>query len=425
MASCAQVNSFLQAHVDGELDPSEERVLSEHLEHCAACRAEVDHVASWHRDLVGACSMHRLQRSLRGDVLAHLPEMEPALHHGSHPTDPRIAPKRYSFRWPLALTAAAAMGLIVLAAAILAPSNTELAPGRAIGMVVSADGPGTLYKSPGATQFAPAALKSMVTPGVALETLDASRLALALARGSSIKMNDRTAVTIRDSRNVSVHRGQAYFSVGRDREHFYVNTPTGEILVFGTSFAVDVRADVTTVIVVEGDVLVSTPEGRSALSRGKQTALRRGFAPTAPVAAHNDELIAWVSSIDPDAGALALFNETIAARESVDTPLPDKAVHAVRNLRGRDIERFLLEWVDDGFSSGHCGYFLHVTDSDDNLLFLDTIPGSVFDDPAQHALSFYPDDKPISGVEVIHIRLIPDHATGTIESEITVNAVVR
>ncbi|MCF6285763.1 MAG: FecR domain-containing protein [Candidatus Hydrogenedentes bacterium] len=425
MASCSQVNSFLQAHLDGELDASEERILEAHLNTCAACRSKIKVLAEFHEELIGSCAMHRLQRSLCSSVLAHLPEMAPQLNHGSHPTDPGLSPARKTFWVPAALAICAAVVLVGLLGLALYSAENAAPTGATIGMVVYTNGPGALQKNPQSTRFEPARLKSLVSEGEELETLASTQMAVALARGSSIKLNEDTHVAIHDSRNIFVYRGQAFFDVGRDRRHFFVNTPAGEILVFGTTFVVDVENEATTVTVFEGDVLVSTPEGRSALSHGKQSILRKDRAPSSPEAVADGQLQGWMASMKPDAPSLSLFRQTIASQEAVAVAIPAESVYAVRNLAGREIDGVMLRWTYDGNASGHCGYFLHVADSDDNLLFLDSIEGSVFDDVAKGELWLTPIDGPITGVDVIHIRLVPDFATGSLESTLQVNAVVR
>jgi len=426
LASCSQVNSFFQAHLDSELEAAEDRVLAAHLAACPACRAEVAAMEAFHRELVGACAMHRQQRTLRESVLAHLPEMEPALIHGSHPTDPGVAPVRNPLRFSAPLAACAALVFVVaLIAVAIYPGTGPAQSGEAIGMVVFAEGPGLLQKRAGDSQSEYAELTSIVMPGDDLETPDYARAAIALAQDSSLKMNARSRATVGGNREVYVYAGQAYFDVGRDRDHFYVHTPTGEILVYGTSFLVDVAGDVTSVVVVKGDVLVSTPYGRTAITRGKQSILRRGQAPTAPEPAPADLQLAWALSMEPDASALALFAQMIGSLGRGVEALPAESVYAVRNLRDREVESIMLHWSHDGLTTGHCGYYVHVSDSNDNLLFLESVGGHVFNDPNQSSLTVLPLDGPISGVDVIHVRLIPDYTRGDKESDVRVHAVVR
>jgi hypothetical protein len=216
-----------------------------------------------------------------------------------------------------------------------------------------------------------------------------------------------------------VEQGQAFFDVGRDKRHFYVDTPSGEVLVFGTAFLVDVRPNATTVAVVEGDVLVSTSEGQSALSAGRQSVLRRGQMPTPPRKVTNTAMFAWLDSITPDPSVLAYFRNSVAPNDEVVDALPAESVMAVYNVGGRDVVGIELAWEADGVGEGHCDYFLHVTDSDDNLLFLDTIPGRRFDNADTPTLTVPLVDQPISGVNILHIRLIPDHTSGTVEITLT------
>lgn len=371
--------------------------------------------------------MHRLQGSLRDSVLAHLPDMDPALSHGSHPTDPSMVPARAGVRFPLALVSVAAMLFIGLFGVVFYLYAEQEAPREAVGMVVHSRGPGAVLIVPGEEDSRVASLETLIGRHDVLRTLQGGELGVALDRGSSVKVNHSTHLAVQDERNVFVYEGQAFFDVGRDRKHFFVNTPAGEILVFGTAFVVDVTHEVTTVIVVEGDVLVSTSAGRSALTRGKQCQLRRGEVPTPPVDAHDQALLAWATGTEflPDAHAASLYQELFVAEDTNAVALPAEAVYAVRNLRDREVAGVQLSWESDGIGEGHCGYFLHVTDSDDNLLFLDTISGSLFDDTSTETVTMTPANGPFSGVDVVHIRLIPDYDRGAIESAVRVNLIVQ
>jgi anti-sigma factor RsiW len=425
VASCSQVNSFFQAHIDGELDESEERILEAHLKECSACRVEVAKLEESHLELVTSCSMHRLQRTLTSDVLAHLPEMDPALSCRSHPTDPGLSKRRRALKVPVLIAASAATVLLGLLGFALYSAEHPQQTGEVIGMIVHAPEKGALRRAPLAARFEPARLESTIVHGMELETLEAAELAVSLAGNSILKMNAQTHVAIQDSRNVFVYRGQAFFDVGRGRRHFYVNTPAGEVMVFGTSFAVNVSSDETTVTVLEGDVLVSTPAGRSAVSRGKQSTLRLNAVPTEPIAVDSARLLAWATAIRPDGLALAHAREAVNLIELPRGAIPAESVFAVRNLSEYEIDGVRISWEYDGLPGGHCGYFLHVTDADDNLLFLESIDGRVFDDPANTTLTLLPTKGPLMGIDVLHARLIPDYTGGARESDISVNVVAR
>ncbi len=425
MATCSQVDSFFQAHLDGELDPSEAVILEEHLRGCGRCRAEVSSLNTLHHEFVGACRMHRLRGTLEADVLAHLPDMDPALEHGSHPTDPGVKAVRFSYRLPVSLVALAAMLLIGVMGVALLPKTEPAIADDAIGMVVYMSGAGAVQKDPETSRITPIELTSLVKRRDDVETLGDTKIAIALAQGSTIKIAPHSLVTIEDSRTVYVERGMAYFDVERGQRHFYVTTPTGEILVYGTSFVVSVTPDSTTVAVYEGNILASTPEGMTAVTHGKHSILRRGQLPTPPEDTTDESLISWCASMIPDKEALALFYQTIGVQSLSTIAVPAEAVYAVRNLRGREVVGIQIDWNFDGSPDSHCGYFLQVTDSTDNLLFLDTIHGNIFDQSEVEELILTPKDGPISGVDVIHVRLIPDFDTGSIESTIRVKAVVR
>lgn len=417
MASCSQVNSLFQAHIDGELGRSEKRILDEHLHECAACRAEMDRQKACTTQVFEALSDQRLMWGLRSRVLAHLPEMDPALRQGSHPTDPRFASRKTRGEFPWLVLGAAALLVLFATAFLYAP--TQSAPGAAVpmGMVTFNDGSGVLRTEPGDEDYDSVALKSLVVAGERYETLDDGRLALALVGGSMVKVNHDSALTVVDNRRVTVEHGLTFFDIGRDRRHFYVETPTGEIMVFGTAFLVDVSGETTTVTVTEGDILVENSAGKTAVSRGNQVAFTRNDPMPKPRAVDTAPLMAWADAIVPDPGAMALFLETLEQRTAANMAIAAEPVYAVGPLKGRMVEEFILTWVPDSVADGHCSYTLYVTDTDGQLRMLDSIDGAVFDDPNRAQITITVPDAPIQDVDVLHIKLIPDYSTGDAEVE--------
>lgn len=428
MASCTQVNSLFQAYIDGELGNAEKGILEVHLHECKACQQELNAQRACTALMVQSLSDQRLMWGLRSRVLAHLPEMDPSIRHGSHPTDPQLARRKSGSQLPWTLLGVAAVLVICLAAVFYRETPAPLPDGRPVGMVTFSDGAGVLGRAASAQEYQHAALKSLVTEGASYETLDDGRLALALIGGSTVKVNHNSALNVRDNRRLTVEGGQTFFDVGRDRRHFFVNTPDGEILVFGTAFLVDTAKDQTTLTVTEGVVLVRNAVSKHAVTRGHQIVFKRNVPMSEPYAVDTAPLLAWADAIVPDPSAMALFMETLELNRPWGGALPAEPIYLINedDLEGRSVEELIVSWVADGRTAGHCSYIIHVADSDGNLIMLDALDSGMFNDPAQTKIHLPLTDGPVTGIDALHIRLVPDYTSGEIQAtDLRVEALVR
>ena len=424
MASCSQVDSLFQAYIDGELGYAEKSILELHLHECGHCGEEMGRQNACNARVFEALAEHRLSWGLRSSVLAHLPEMDPPVKGGSHPTDPQYVRKKARNRSPWMLVAAAAL-LVGVAVFLYGRSGTPGAAMPPVGMVTFWDGEAVLRKSMNAKDYEAVKLKSLVAEGDELNTLADGRLAMALIGGSTVKVSHATTLRVDDYRRVRVDRGLTYFEIGHDKRRFYVHTPAGEILVTGTAFLLEVGDAATTVTVTDGDILVRNSVGQIAVSKGNQLVFKNDMPLESPRPVDTASLMAWADAIVPDPGAIALFRQTLELRRSLTAPIPAEPIHLLRDLKERVIDDMLVEWKPDGRTAGHCGYIIHVADSDGKLLMLDTLDSELFNNPALDHAEIAVPNGPIRGVDVIHIRLIPDHTPGNVEVDMTVSAIAR
>lgn len=131
-------------------------------------------------------------------------------------------------------------------------------------------------------------------------TATGERRSVALADGSTIRLNTASAIAIdftRSARTVRLIRGEAAFTVARDRDRpFTVIAGRGSTTALGTRFIVRQDGDQTDVTVTEHRVRVveaATPGARSIVSEGQS--LRYGPAGVQPVHRVNPGIAdAWV-----------------------------------------------------------------------------------------------------------------------------------
>lgn len=425
MASCSQVSSLLQAYIDGELGHAEKSILEQHLRDCPSCRHELGEQNACSAKIFESLSNQRLHGSLRSRVLAHLPEMDPAPRLGSHPTDPQYARRRpRPAAFPRVLLVAAA-AILTMAGVYFYGNETAPPVSRqpAAGMVTFSDGKEVFRKGANEETYLAAELKSLVRVGDEYETLKGGRLAFSLISNSVVKAYYNTGFTVEDNRRITVEQGLTFFDVGRDKRLFNVKTPGGEILVFGTAFVVEVANNATKVTVTEGDILVSNDLGKTGVSKGNQLVFRMGEPLAKPYPVNVAEVAAWADDIVPDPEAVALFKQTLESRETLTNAIPAIPVYAVWELSSRQVSEIQISWTPDGRTSGHCGYIVHVADNKGNLLYIDTLDSSLFNDANQQKATLPLPGGPVTGIDGLHIKLVPDHREGTIETEMRVDVV--
>jgi transmembrane sensor len=150
-----------------------------------------------------------------------------------------------------------------------------------------------------------------------------------LQDGSQVELNLNTQLTYsnyKDRRQVTLDKGEAFFSVSHDTRHpFVVKAGEGQMRVTGTRFNVWMYEDRVKVNLVEGSVLVSSRDGPPAdslhLGPSMQASYGRGdYLPRIQQTSANDRSLAWRQ------GKLVLDNLALSdalplINRYLDTPL--------------------------------------------------------------------------------------------------------
>jgi len=123
-----------------------------------------------------------------------------------------------------------------------------------------------------------------------------------LSDGSQVELNLGTELTYsnyKDRRQVTLSKGEAFFSVSHDTHHpFVVKAAEGRIRVTGTKFNVWMYEDQVKVNLIEGSVLVSSNDALAGdglrLGPAMQASYRHGdFMPQISQTYDNDNSLAW------------------------------------------------------------------------------------------------------------------------------------
>ena len=131
-------------------------------------------------------------------------------------------------------------------------------------------------------QFTPRTIVTDVRPGATI-----------LADGTELVSNRGTRLTVTGPRAIRIESGDVLLDVAKATTPFVVEAPHGRIVVLGTRFVVNARADRTLASVVRGRVQIENPRGQARLSAGEQGVLRRDAEPRRRRAPRLSHLVGW------------------------------------------------------------------------------------------------------------------------------------
>lgn len=369
MATCAQVDSLLQAFLDGELAPSERAIFEQHVSECAGCAATLRRQRALSAELFETLAPHRLQVDLAAPVMAHLPDMD---HTAAVAREATLRAKEPRGWWRLARLVPAMVPVLLLmlgATIMLFWPTATIAPEISVGMVTQVAGE-VLLSNDESTERRRAALEAGVGQQTRIETRQGGLLQVALAGPSQLKVAPSTRLRVHDERHISVARGAVWLNVGKDDRYFRVGTPTGDVTVFGTTFGVEVLNGRTVVTVVEGTVQVENDVAFTVLEAGEQVSVALGDAPLVPFDVDASAVLAWAGMVGADPVAEARFAALEARRPA--GPLRAEQVFAV-NTRNNPVSSIRLEWTGSATADLRGGFHVYVYDAALRPLFRERV----------------------------------------------------
>jgi hypothetical protein len=417
VASCAQIDSLLQAHIDGELAASETVILEQHLLECRSCAALIRRQKASSALLFEAFSEHRLRDDLTPGIMAHLPEMEYTPQAGREVTYRTKHPKkRLAFFFAFAPMWAASLLLVLgLAIALSWPRNDSL-NGSKVGMVTYVRGE-ILSSGDQSTERHAVALRNLITRNERVETAGEAAAVIGLAGPTQLKMDENTRVKIMDARQMNVETGRIWLSVAKDRRLFRVTTPLGTVTVFGTKFSVEVTPETTVVTVEQGEVTVENATRFVVLKPNERVVVESNSKALSPVSVDAKSLMAWAGDIMPETYAERAFASAIQPEQP--GKIPAMQVFVVPTWT-RPIQSITFAWQPDSKAEARAGYDIYVSDDLMNPLFRGHIDARVFADPAHSQFEMViPPDVSVTEVTILHIDVVPDHTTGRLDTPFT------
>jgi len=321
-----------------------------------------------------------------------------------------------------AVPAMAAALLLVMGLALYAswPSN-EAGARQAVGMVTLADGSVYATESEGSPRR-PVALQSFVRPGERYETGAGAAFAFGLAGPSEIRVAPDSRLKVGDARALSLEKGLIWLDVAEGDRHFRVETPAGNVTVFGTTFSVEVADGHTVVTLEDGEVNVENNVDFTVLHPDRQVTAGPNTRPLVPVTVDATALMAWADEFKPDDKAERLFLATIKTSDVKEL----RAEQIWRlDTRGKVVPRAItFEWNPDVYRVGHASYDVYVYDENMKPLFSSRIDGSEFGDKSHDHYTVRVPSHESLGEKTVFIKLVPDESTGSIETTFTEVSVV-
>jgi hypothetical protein len=256
-------------------------------------------------------------------VKAHLRECGVCLrrfHSGSGAVDwsaPQVMPSRTAVR-PWAMGWAMAASLALAATSLFAYKVYWQIPPGVRAEVQAIDGSASLITDSGDRVLAAGA---ELKEGDQLRTSGGSHAVLRLADGSTVEMNERSAVSVgARGRNMTIdldHGAVIVRAAHRTSGHLYVKTDDCSVAVTGTVFSVNSGIKGSRVAVLQGSVEVAHAGVRSTIQAGDEYSTTQNLAPE-PVS----EQVAWSPNRDQYIELLAQFSTLQHRIEQI--PLPQR-----------------------------------------------------------------------------------------------------
>jgi len=280
--SCEDMRPLLDAYRSGTLPLTRALLVEAHLRECAVCYRR--------------------------------------LHSGSGAVNwsaPKVMPVRPKVR-PLAVAWAMAASLAVAAAGLFVYQAYWQVPPGVRAEVQSIDGSASLITDSGDRVLAPGA---QLHEGDVLRTGGGSHAVVRLADGSTVEMNERSALGFRargHNSTLDLDRGALIVKAAhRNSGHLYVETEDCRVAVTGTVFSVNSGIKGSRVAVLQGAVEVRHAGVRSMVHAGNMFTTTENLAPEAM-----SEQVAWSPNRDEYLELMAQFSILQHKIEQIPLPQP-------------------------------------------------------------------------------------------------------
>jgi len=414
---------MLQSYVDEEVRPSERLLIEEHVKSCEACASRLQATRATAASVFEILHRDQLREDLTGKVMAHLPDIPPAVSVNESLRQQAYNERTRIRRWFLTavrlVPVVMPVILLIMAGLLwLAWPTYKVDDANTLGMVMHSDGStAKTYTMRGKERHVSA--QDVINPGDTFDTGDASRLLLGLTGPSHITIFENSVVEVREPREIILEKGRVFFDVFREARQFRVNTPDGRITVFGTSFQVDIQNAGTEVTVASGEVMVENEKAFLRLHRNTQALFNSTRQPTIRQNIDATPYVQEARSVRPDTAAENRFLMQLATDTANVQTNSSEQVFVVET-EGRSVDALLLKWTPDPYAGGHTGYCVYVSDSSMTPLFKAKIAPKTFGDKQVSEIRIeMPADMRNYKADALHIAIMPETNNGQVETTFT------
>ena len=181
---------------------------------------------------------------------------------------------------------------IVLAVSTVMSASAFAECLRAIGAVPSLQGEAQVQA---AGVWRPAALNEQLCPGDVIHVGERSRAEVTVVNQPNVRLDQNTALHLPGDDQplvVKLLYGAAYF-FSRYPRVLTVETPFIDAAVEGTEFLVQVEAERTLIVVFEGRIRASNPQGELAIASGEAVSAEAGRAPAPYLIVRPRDAVQW------------------------------------------------------------------------------------------------------------------------------------
>ena len=406
MASCRQIENWLQSYLDNELGNADKLILEQHLTGCKGCEALLQQQKKTAAILFEALQDKRLHKDFTQQVLGHLPEMDMTQSLANETTWRTKNPHRITQRFFQLLPVFVPVLLLIFGLALYyAWPNDDYISNRVVGMVLQTHGD-VMWSRDIDTIRRTARIEQWVNESDRFETSSESGLIIALVGPTNISLDVSTRIKIEDSRRITVESGRVWLDVSPEDRYFQVYTPTGRIMVFGTRFEVAVVNDETMVTVEHGEVQVENEVTFAVLRAGDRAKLSTNTSLLRENLESTETIAQWAKDMIPNAAAEASFIASISPEERVIVQAEQVFVVDTQNHK---IKAIRLRWSESDSGTIESGYHVYVADDRMEPVFKKYLPKDIFLNASRREIDVeMPDSTALLNARILHIKLIPE-----------------
>jgi hypothetical protein len=399
--------------LDNEISHSEKLIVEKHIQECASCKQELRLYQQCAADLYEQLTPHRMEHDLKQYVMEHLPELDYSAQDvaglNKRAKHPSIWRERVMRLMPVGVA-----GILVVLAYLISEQwpTDDVWDDQVVGVVSGVVGDVVRVTDAGLNEN-DANLRQFSSKGDQLETSDESYAVVTLKGGTDITLNENSALTFQDDRQVRVGSGQYFFDVTPSSNLFRVLTPFGDITVFGTQFNVLVDTDSVRVDVIEGVVRFEKDEMFKQLSKGDSVEVRDA---TVHLQSRHVPSIRqrsqWARNIEPDSRVktsfLSKYEPLIDGGE-----VSGDGGFMLREVNYRPIHSIELKWNEPlNSASSLAAYHVYVSTTNDEEIFHRFIQPSEFKNAANGRLVLKNNGNLKQSAKTILVTIVPDKSHG-------------